>query len=62
MCSKLEGEGRGWGTRVEDRERERRKDGVEGGMTQVSELSFDLLILDRHHFLTSMSVLSHQDY
>lgn len=33
MCSKVEGEGRGWHTGVEERERVRRKEGVDGGMT-----------------------------
>jgi len=31
MCSKVEEEGDGWETRVEERERERRKEGVDGG-------------------------------
>ena len=48
MCSKVEEEGDGWETRVEERERERRKEGVDGGGGMTRELSFVLLIPDRH--------------
>jgi len=44
MCSKVEGEGVGWETRFDERERERRKEGVDvgSGMTQSRACFVDL--------------------